>query len=69
MAAKNVTGQVVGGSVKILNDCATVGCVKKRLGVETGYVASVNGEPADDDHELSDFEFVSLAPAVKAGQH
>ena len=67
MAAKNVTGHAVGGQPKIFNDCSTVGCIKKKLGVEVGYVASVNGEPADDDYELSDFEFVSLAPAVKGG--
>lgn len=67
MASKNVTGHVVGGQPKLFDDCETVGCIKKRLAVETGYVASVNGDPADDDYELSDYDHVSLAPAVKGG--
>lgn len=55
--------QVVGGAIKQL-DTGTVGDVKKALEV-SGYTATVNGEPKDDSYHLSDYEFVSLAPAVK----
>jgi len=60
-----VHAQVLGGEIVEL-DCDTVEEVKLELGVE-GHTASVNGEPADDDFELEDFEFVSLSPAVKGG--
>ena len=61
-----VTAQVLGGDPKVIDDVGTVGGVKARLQVQ-GHVATVNGEPADDNYELSDFEFVSLSPAVKGG--
>jgi hypothetical protein len=62
-----VTAQVLGGDPKVLDDCGTVGQVKSRLGVAT-HTATVNGEPAEDSYQLSDFEFVSLSPAVKGGK-
>ena len=58
-----VTVQAVGGALKEGN-ADTVAELKRQLGLAT-YQASVNGEPADDDYELSDYEFVSLAPKVK----
>ena len=64
--ASNIKAQVSGGSIQNLDDVETVGDVKKRLEV-TGYTATVNGEPADNSYELSDYEFVMLAPAVKGG--
>lgn len=59
-----VTVQVVGGSPQVLENVLTVGQVKKSVGAEN-YTATVNGEPASDSQALNDFEFVSLAPAVK----
>ena len=60
--------QVAGGEIKEINEeeITTVGDIKEELGKED-YVATVNGEPVDDDHELSDYEFVTLAKPVKAG--
>lgn len=58
-----VTAQAVGGALKQC-EAKTVGEVKEQLEL-TSYQATVNGEPADDDYELSDYEFVSLAPKVK----
>lgn len=46
------------GTVQELADMMNVG----------GYTATVNGEPADGDYELNDFEFVSFAKPVKAGR-
>lgn len=43
---------------------STVGEVMTKLGVEN-YAATVNGEPADKSYQLSDFEYVTLAPQVK----
>lgn len=38
--ARSVTAHVVGGEPRIIDDCTTVKCIKRALGVETGYVAS-----------------------------
>jgi len=64
--ANNVKAQVIGGQVHSLDGVCNVGDVKRRLDC-VGYTATVNGEPEGDDYSLSDFEFVSLAPAVKGG--
>lgn len=55
--------QVVGGDIKS-KEATTVAELQSALGLAT-YQASVNGEPVDGDHELSDYEFVSLSPKVK----
>lgn len=55
--------QVVGGAIKQM-DIGTVGDVKRSLEAEN-YTATVNGEPKEDSYHLEDYEFVSLAPAVK----
>lgn len=64
--AKKVNGQVIGGSPRTFDDCATVGDVAKKMNAEN-YTASVNGEPAAHDDKLDDFAYVSFAPAVKGG--
>lgn len=57
--------QVAGGSIKdLLVD--NVGQAKTQADA-VGYVATVNGEPADDDQELGEYDFVALAKPVKAG--
>lgn len=58
-----VHAQVVGGSVKDV-EADTVGEVKEQMKAST-YTATVNGEPAADDDQLEDYQFVSLAPSVK----
>jgi hypothetical protein len=60
-----VQAQVIGGDIKQIT-ADTVAEVKTKMGA-AGYTASVNGEPQDDGYELADYEFVSLAPAVKGG--
>ena len=65
--AKNVTAQVLGGSAKVLNDVNTVQDVLDALELDGAYAASINGEPAQTDSALNDYEFVSFAPAVKGG--
>jgi len=61
-----VTAQVLGGDPKLLEDVRTVADVKSRLQVPS-HTATVNGETADDNYQLSDYEFVTLSPAVKGG--
>ena len=63
-----VTAQVLGGEMDVLEleDGATVADVKAEMDV-AGYVATVNGEPADDDFELAEYEFCTLSPSVKGG--
>lgn len=62
----SVVGCVLGGSPQRLQ-ADTVADVKRTLGLDGNYTASVDGEPADDGTLLSDEQFVSLAPAVKGG--
>ena len=59
-----VTAQAVGGTAKVLENMGTVADVKRELDL-VSYQATVNGEPADDDYELDDYEFVTLSPKVK----
>lgn len=65
--ANNITARVLGGGPQILEDVETVGDARKKLKLEKGYAATVNGEPAEDDQELEDYEQVCFAPAVKGG--
>lgn len=60
-----VQAQVAGGSIQ-QKEADTVGKLADALGV-SGYTATVNGEPVDNDYELQDYEFVSFAKPVKAG--
>jgi sulfur carrier protein ThiS len=60
-----VTVQLSGGNPE-LKKAQTVGQLKEMMDAEE-YAATVNGEPVEDDYELSQYEFVSLTPAVKAG--
>lgn len=64
--ANNVVAQVLGGEKKVLDNVNTVGDVKEELGAEA-YTASVNGDPAKNDYQLDDGDFVSLSQAVKGG--
>ena len=57
---------VLGGDPIRMEGLATVGKVREELGLEN-HAATVNGDPQDDDFELSDEDFVSFAPAVKGG--
>jgi hypothetical protein len=61
----NVVVSAVGGSPQRV-DADTVGEAKRALACAT-YTATVNGDPADDDYELSDEEYVALSPSVKGG--
>ena len=65
--AKKVTAQVLGGEAQILDCVDTVQEAFEELGLEGNYTATVNGDPADMDQELSDYEYVSFSPAVKGG--
>lgn len=65
--AKKVTAQVLGGEAQILDCVDTVQEAFEELGLEGSYTATVNGDPADMDQELSDYEYVSFSPAVKGG--
>lgn len=61
----SVTVKVTGGNVQEM-EADTVGDVKARLNLQA-YTATVNGEPADDDTDLEDYNFVTLSTAVKGG--
>ena len=66
--ADNVTAQILGEDPRLFDGVFTVADVKEELGVSSGtYSSSVNGEPADDDYELEDYENVTLSPSVKGG--
>jgi hypothetical protein len=65
--AKKITTQVSGGETKTLERVETVADVRRELDLDDTYSASINGEPASDDEELEDYNFVSFAPSVKGG--
>ncbi len=64
--AKNITAQVLGGSPKVI-EAATVKEAFEALGLNGNYTATINGDAAEMDEELSDYSFVSFAQAVKGG--
>jgi hypothetical protein len=66
MAAAKVTVQPVGAALS-QREAHDIRDLKSQLGLSS-YQATVNGEPVDDDYELSDYEFVSLAPKVKGAR-
>lgn len=59
-----VAAIVVGANEEKFITANTVGEVKAAMNAKT-YTATVNGEPADDSHELEENDFVSLAQSVK----
>jgi molybdopterin converting factor small subunit len=63
-----ITAKVVGGKLRELEDMETVREVRNELGLDKTYTATVNGEPEDDQYELSDFDYIAFAPAVKGGR-
>lgn len=64
--AQKLTIAVLGGATKTEQSYETVKEIKQALGLGS-YTATVNGESVDDDDDLPDFGYVSLAPAVKGG--
>lgn len=60
-----VTVCVLGGQPQNI-EANNVGDLKRKLGLGN-YTASVNGSPRNDEQALDDFQYVSLAPAVKGG--
>lgn len=61
----NVKVQVAGGAQQD-KSASTVGEARQSVGA-IGYQASVNGEPADDNYQLRNNDFVSFSKPVKAG--
>ena len=48
-------------------ESTTVGDLKTKVGVAQTYSAAVNGDPVENDFELSEHQFVTLAAPVKGG--
>ncbi len=64
--ANKVTVQVVGGQSKTLDGVNTIADVKRALNLPN-HTATLNGDSASPETQLSDYNFVHLAPAVKGG--
>jgi hypothetical protein len=64
--AKKVTVSIIGGQTKTYDSFSTIGEVKDQLGLSS-HTAMLNGDPTNDSTKLSDFSYVTLAPAVKSG--
>ena len=58
-----VTAKLIGGSLQE-KTAGTVGELAAMLGAEK-YQATVNGDPADHDDDLSDYDYVTFAEKVK----
>lgn len=65
--AKQVQAQVAGGDIKTFKNVETVRDLRVKLDLGKDHSATVNGEPAKDDSELEDFQFVAFAPKVAGG--
>lgn len=66
--AKQITIQVVGSDKpKVVDEVNTVQEAREEMGLDIGYTATVNGEPADDNDKLRNYETVSFAKATKGG--
>jgi hypothetical protein len=61
-----VAAKVVGGKLKEF-DCDSVSELKAEMGLTGNYSAQINGEPADDDDDLNDHDFVTFTQSVKGG--
>ena len=65
--ATNITGTVMGGTPKAGLNADTVHEVYELMGLSGNYTASVNGEPADMNQELDDYNHVSFSQSIKGG--
>jgi sulfur carrier protein ThiS len=63
--ANNVTVVQLGGKPTIMNGLTTVGDLLSSMELEAS--VKVNGQTVDEEHELSDYDFVSLGEKVKGG--
>lgn len=66
--AKNVQVQVAGGAIKTVNNVDTIEEVRAKLNLDEQHVATINGEPADDDDDVEDYQFIAFAPKVNGGK-
>lgn len=62
-----VTAKVLGGQLKEF-DVDSVAELKNIMGLGSNYAATVNGETSDGEGSLTDYDFITLSPAVKGGQ-
>lgn len=65
--ASNIMAQVAGGTKQVVENVQTVRDVAQKMGIESGYTATVNGDTAEMSEELSEGDFVSFAKSVKGG--
>jgi len=65
--ANTVTVSALGAENKTLNDIDTVRDAAEALNLSEEHSVIVNGEAADYDTELSDFNFVAFGEQVKGG--
>jgi len=65
--AVDVTIKIVGGRTIGPGDyTGTVGDIKDEYDLEDR-TATVNGSSVSDDHEVADYNFITLAPSSKGG--
>lgn len=62
----NVAAKVVGGQLKEYS-ANTVSDLKDEMGLTGNYSAQINGEPADQEDDLEDHDFVTFTQSVKGG--
>ena len=65
--AKNLNAQVHGRTLVRDLTADTVGEVLAQMDVSNSMIATVNGEPASNDQELADFDFIAFSKAVDGG--
>lgn len=67
--AKQVFVQQAGkAGITEVQDCDTVGDVREKLELGTAVTATINGEPAEDDTQLRERDYVGFAKATAGGR-
>jgi len=62
-----VLAKVTGGAIQEVSGVKTVADVAQKLGIGTGYTATINGETAEDNDNLREHDYVTFAKSVKGG--
>ena len=66
--ARNIVGQVLGGSPKTGLTAETVQDVFTQLNLSGPYTATIQGEPAELSDSVDDYDQIHFAPSVKGGK-
>lgn len=62
-----VCAKVTGGTPQEHQGVKTIADLRSKMNVDKNFVATVQGEPVDDEYELEANDYVIFSPNVKGG--